>query len=447
MKREFDAWHLPGVNTAGLGTHQYELGRVVARVPVVRAEHIAQVLEHMMQARAALRALPATQIATQLADAAQRLNNKETHELVTAVTGYSKENVADILAHMMADWSEAALHALLRAELGDPAVLDAQPAATTRAIGPALAFHIFSGNVPGVAVTSIMRSLLVKAPTFGKAASGEPVLPVLFARALAETAPAIADCLAVTYWPGGTAELEAVALQHADLAVVYGGAETVRDVAARVPAETRLVVHGPKLSLGAVAARPPAGTAAAVARAAAAYDQQGCVSPHVVYVEADGSGSTRDFARDVANELAILAETLPRGEIGTGEALAIRGARTRAEFREGCEVFGPEDLAFTVIHDSDPTLAPSCLNRTLYIKPLAGLEALPGLLMPHRALLQSVALAGFADDEVAAIAPLLADAGVTRITTFERLPWPPMTWHHDGRGPLRELLAWQDFEG
>ena len=38
------------------------------------------------------------------------------------------------------------------------------------AFGPRLAAHVFSGNVPGVAVTSLVRSLLVKAATLGKTA-------------------------------------------------------------------------------------------------------------------------------------------------------------------------------------------------------------------------------------------------------------------------------------
>jgi hypothetical protein len=47
---------------------------------------------------------------------------------------------------------------------------------------------------------------------------------------------------------------------------------------------------------------------------------------------------------------------------------------------------------------------------------------------------------------IAALAQRFAAAGATRITTFERMPWPPMDGHHDGRGPLSELVRWVDLE-
>jgi hypothetical protein len=60
-------------------------------------------------------------------------------------------------------------------------------------------------------------------------------------------------------------------------------------------------------------------------------------------------------------------------------------------------------------------------------------------------VLQSVAIAA-PDAAADALAASLADIGVTRVTSFRDLPWPPPTWHHDGRGPLRELLRWVDIE-
>ena len=85
----------------------------------------------------------------------------------------------------------------------------------------------------------------------------------------------------------------------------------------------------------------------------------------------------------------------------------------------------------------------SCLNRTIYVKPLESVEALANILAPHRKLLQS---AGIAAIDVVSTSSLLALAGFTRITTFTKLPWPPMTWTHDGRGPLRELLTYHEID-
>jgi hypothetical protein len=188
----------------------------------------------------------------------------------------------------------------------------------------------------------------------------------------------------------------------------------------------------------------------AIARATAAYDQQGCVSPHVVYVESGGALEPKALARAVAAALGDLELRLPRRKLSHAEALAIRNARTRAEFRgiagRDSDVFGSADTSYTVIYDDDPALITSCLNRTLYVKAIPDADEVPALLAPHRAVMQSVALAGISPAKTAALVHALVDCGVTRITTFEELPWPRMWWHHDGRGPLQELLTWHDVE-
>lgn len=434
--RPFDAWHLPGLTADELETASYHFGNLEIRAPELTPDQLQRVIQHIGRAREELRNAPAEDIICAIDAAASEIgNDPATRELLCAVTGYSQATVDQILGHMVADWSHASLLNLLRSELDGSA----------RPIGPRLAFHIFSGNVPGVAVTSIIRSLLVRAATLGKTASGEPVLPVLFAHALQRSARFLADSLAVTYWPGGTEALETAAIQAADAVIVYGNAETVRQIAARAPVATHLVVHGPKLSIGLVSRSAALDVAIPIAGAVAAYDQQGCVSPHVVYVESGGALDVRALARAIAGELEKLSRTIPRRALDAAEAIAIREARTRAEFRDNAEVFGPRETTYTVIYDEDVTLTASCLNRTLYVKPIANAASLRDILLPHRSVMQSVGVAGFTRHEIESIAALLGDVGVTRVTTFEALPWPPMTWHHDGRGPLRELLLWQDI--
>jgi len=37
--------------------------------------------------------------------------------------------------------------------------------------------------------------------------------------------------------------------------------------------------------------------------------------------------------------------------------------------------------------------------------------------------------------------------GATRVCPVGRMQNPPLTWRHDGRPPLGEMLVWTDFEG
>lgn len=433
----FEAWHLPGLRRADLDIGEHRFGDLDIAAPMLTPSQVQRVMDHAGNAqRTTLSTMPLQRIVAAI-DAAAHLVDaaEETRPLLQAVTGYSRETIDDVLAHMLRDWSSTSLNRLLAEEL--PAIENAG--------APRVVFQVFSGNVPGVAVTSIIRALLVRAATLGKTASGEPVLPVLYAHALSRVDTEVGECVAVTYWPGGSTALEEVAVQGADAVVVYGGGETVRSLAQRIPPGTRLIVHGPKLSMGVVGRDAGADIAAEIARATAAYDQQGCVSPHVVYVERDGSVQPRDLAAAIADELQGLSGTLPRRRVSAAEALAIHDARARAEFgAANAEVFASDDTSYTVIYDEDNALVTSCLNRTLYVKPIDDAKQLNALLAPHGPVLQSVALAGFGANRYDEVAAELTRVGVTRVTTFEELPWPPMWWHHDGRPPLQELLFWHE---
>lgn len=463
-----DAWHLPGLDAGGVRewTEWPLEGGLTLRTPVLDPATLARQIERLRSARERyLARRPVRDVVAVIDEAAARLQRMDDPRRALAeralpeLTGYSPPMIRLILDRMLADWREESLAALLEAEFRDPLVLDGfrpGPTATRiRAFGPELAFHVFAGNVPGVAVTSLVRSLIVKAATLGKTASGEPLLPALFARTIAEVDPELGACLAVTYWPGGSTELEEVAFRAADTVVVYGGAAAAEDVRRRVPAGTRLVVHGPRLSFGMIgraALEEPAieRSAAAAAYAVATFDQQGCVSPHVLYVEEGGEVGPRAFAERLASALASVQDTLPRGRISPEEAATIHQLRGGSEFRRiaGADLAlfeGPGTL-YTVIYDADPAFAPSCLNRVVWVKPLAELGDVVDAVQPFAALLQTAGVTG-AGDRLDGLAERLGRIGISRVTDLERMPWPPPAWHHDGQGPLRELVRWTDLEG
>ncbi|MGH7341895.1 MAG: acyl-CoA reductase, partial [Candidatus Rokuibacteriota bacterium] len=459
-----DAYHLPGLQPTDVldwRTNEYGDGRLVLRFPLLPAAAVTQIVSRLIEARTRhLAALPTGDIvqiidraAARLADHAHPLRRAADYAL-PFVTGYSPAMLQLVLGRAIQDWRAPALEALLAAELPQPDALDRfvclPGAPQSRAYGPRYAFHVFSGNVPGVAVTSLVRSLLVKAATLGKTAASEPLLPVLFARAIAEVSPDLGQCLAVTYWPGGS-NLDREALASADTAIVYGGRDAISSIRARLEPRTRLVEHGPRVSFGLVGVEALAdpdtasATAADAARATAIFDQQGCVSPHLLYVETGARVGPEEFAELVAHAMRRLAHELPRANLLPAEAAAIHNARASAEFRalagEAVRLLASTDTAWTVIFDPRPDFEASCLNRVLLVKPIHRLEDSASLVAPFADLLQTVAIAG-AGPRLPDLAARLGEAGVSRIASFANMPWPPPAWHHDGRGPLRELLRW-----
>lgn len=466
-----DAYHLPDLredDLRGWRVSEFDGGEVGLRYPLLRPQGLARLLGRLAEARRAnLAERRTTEIVNTLDAAAARLadpasvERRQAEAALPAVTGYSPAMVRLILDRMTSDWRADRLRQLLRSEFQDPSVLESfrplparEMGPHRRAYGPRLSFHVFAGNVPGVAVTSIVRALLVRSAVLGKTASGEPLLPALFARALAAVGPGLGECVAVTYWPGGDESLEDVVLARADTVVAYGGEGVVRSLRGRIPAAARLVTHGPRLSLGILgreALRPRELDALLpeIAEAVAAFDQHGCVSPHALYVERGGEVTPVVFAGLLAEALKRVEERLPRGTVAPEEAARIHQLRGRVELEElaGGEaaVFAGAGTSYTVLYHGKSDLEVSCLNRLIWVKPLDALEEVVEHLGPYGGSIQTVGVAG-AGGRLAGLAELLGQVGVCRISDFRRMPWPPPDWHHDGGEPLRELVRWTDLE-
>ena len=378
---------------------------------------------------------------------------------------------AAILDGMARDWTRDRLEALVNAEFDDPSILDGftmvgdpsggpagVPLRRARALGPGLCLQIVSGSVPGVSVHALLRSLLVKSPTLLKPGRGDHLLPTLFAEALAEEDAELGRALAVTYWPGGSEDVERRALAAADLAVVYGSDETVEVVRAMAPATTRIVAYHHRVGVGVVGrgalgeAGSPSGpeqTAMDVARAVALFEQRGCVCPQVVYVEEGGTSSPSDFARTVATAFEALEVDLPSPPPTTLEAAQMVQLRGTLEMLEaGGEVevhHGGARSPWMVVLESEAMRLPGGSPRMLRVRPLRDLDELASALAPLGRRLQSVGHAGLGD-RTEGVVDTLAQAGASRVVPFRALSFPPPWWFHDGRGPLRELIRLVEVE-
>jgi hypothetical protein len=324
--------------------------------------------------------------------------------------------------------------------------------------------QIVSGSVPGVGVSALVRSLLVKGPTLLKTGRGDVVLPVLFARALREVDPELADALAVIYWPGGSARLEEAAIGPADVVVAYGSDETVRAVRDRTPVTARFVAYHHRLSVGVVGREALAEhrldrTASEVARAVALFDQRGCVSPQVVWVEEGGGAvegalgpaapSARVFARRLAGALQELEGRLPGGALEVEEASAVQQLRGTAELMaasgSAVEVIHGGGSSWTVVYEAETGPPQACVGRVVRVRPLASLDELPQVLEPVRHHLQTVGTAGLGA-RADALAAELGRLGASRVVPFASVAFPPARWHHDGGRPLGDLVRWVDLE-
>jgi hypothetical protein len=365
----------------------------------------------------------------------------------------------EVVRGMARDWTPSRLESALLSDFPDPGVLDGfRPDAggdRVRAIPPRLLVQIGAGNVPGTGATALLRGLLVGAPTLLKPGRGDRILPELLARAVVEEAPEWAPAGAVVPWVGGAGDpLEDAALERAERVVVYGSWETVEAIRGRLSPGVPLVAYGHRISVGLLTRsvltpdRAPT-LARAAARAVSAYEQRGCVSPHALWVEEGGEVGVEAWAELLADALEEEARSVPP-PAEPQVRIAMRQLRDSGELRTaaglGNRVLGGAGEGWMVLVEPDPAPVPSCLGRTVRIHPVAEARWVPSLLAPVGRLLQSCALEA-APEEREALAGALARAGITRITTLARQPWPPAWWRHDGEGPLRALVRWVGLEG
>ena len=378
--------------------------------------------------------------------------------------GFSRATLQKGLDNFFRQFTPESFHALLVQELGDARRLDRfaengggeKSNRAALAVGPELLVHIAAGNIPNPALMSMVLGLLTRSAQFVKCAQASAFLPRLFAHSIYDADAKLGACLEIAEWRGGNADLETALFAEADCVTATGGDETLAAIRARLPVKTRFLGYGHRVSFGFVAHEVLSGLHARqiVSRAAddvVAWNQLGCLSPHVIYVQTGGEVSPEKFAELLAEELERREQTEPRGKLPAEHAAAIASRRGIYEVRAA---HSPEttqhwcsrnSTAWTVVYEADARFQLSCLNRFIYVKGIRDLtEALQSAEMV-RGQVSTVGL-GVPEHKLEELAAQLARWGATRVCPLGRMQNPPLTWRHDGRPALGDLVTWTDLE-
>lgn len=325
---------------------------------------------------------------------------------------------------------------LARAELGHEDALDRfvpRGRNQARAVAPNNILHILSRNTPAAALQTLIRGLLLgstnrcKLPTGGLPAMNE------FVASLPEN------------WRGSielSEELPDAWLAEADAVIVFGSDQTIDRIHARVRPEQIFVPHGHKVSIALVLDDPIFASAVPAARDVSVFDQQGCLSPIIIYVRESEELTVEAYAGHLAETMGAYAKRHPPEPLTLSEANAIHAIREATTFRaangEPLKLHTSTDTTWTVIADRSAGIPESPLNRVIHVKPFQDSSAVE----PLRAHLSTVGIWPN-DSEGAEIAARL---GALRICPIGKMQQPPLTWHHDGRSPLADLVRWVDWE-
>lgn len=441
--------------------------RVRMRSPVLTPELLSRIISDLMKAQADYLAhLPVFEIVETISKVVNLWSDPEypprklALKFLPAITGFSTPMIELILGEIYSMFTTQNLKLLLADEFEDPRVLDEfrprkRSGGYIRAYGPALTTIVFAGNAPGLPMVNTVYSLLLKSAVLGKSASEEPLFSSLFAQSIADVDPQLAKCIAMVLWKGGNEEIERLAFSKSDAVVAYGSEHSVNEVRKRVPPNVKLISYGHKLSFGvigreALSTTSIRKTAADAAANVSILDQQGCISPHVFYAEEGGEITPKEFSGYLAEAMEEFNKRIPRGRITPDESAHINQLRGAYEFREfgddGVALYtSPQGTSWTVIYEQDPTFIPSCLNRTIRVKPVKDVMNVVKLVTSIKAYLQTMG-AALPQERLMPLAEEMGKLGLDRIPKLGNMAGPSVLWRHDGRFNLLDFVRWTGIE-
>jgi len=304
---------------------------------------------------------------------------------------------------------------------------------------------IMPANVPGAGMHEIVATLISGAAAIVKTSNREPVFFHAFAQMLKKIDPAIASLLKVITFGRDREDLTRMMKEECDFIVALGDDASL----AHLKGAARLFGFGSRTSGALISLATPANFAAlamAIARDVTLFEQQGCLSPHHIFIEDAEGAHARDFARWLADALTLLADTLPPTRLSFNSAAAIRRIRERARWRgigaHDVDVLEGAGMAWTVVFDPAARFTISPGYRTVTVSSIRDCDELASRLTPVAGRLEAFALAAPPLSR-ARFLDLLADAGVTYVCDPGKLQSPPLNWPHDG-GAFLDFIAARD---
>jgi hypothetical protein len=446
-------YHLPQIE-GKFATGLRHCGDVDLELPQLRPEELGAALAAVKESASWLRAQSTEGLLSTFDGVVQQWLATDSswrrvaESVLPPLTGFSPQMIRYGLPLLFRALSGDAIATLLDAELGDRRLLD-EVCDGRRALGPPLIAHILPGNIPGLAAAPMLLSLAVKSTALVKTAAGDPAFAALFAASIAEADPELGRCLAVTHWRGGNDAVEAVALTAADLVVASGTDAAMAALAAR--GARRFIGHGHKISCALVGAERLADAEAATELArrlaydVSLWDQQGCLSPQLCYVEAGGRVAPAAFGQLLGGALQKLTVQLPPRQLTLAEKAQVLRFRQEAEWGGASLIVSQESSDWSVSVEPDERFLPTCLHRCIRLKAVPHLAALGPVLAPHRGRLEAAGVA-VGRRRLAAITEMLAACGVHRICRIGSMQLPPLSWQPGGRPRVADWVEWTTVE-
>ncbi len=312
--------------------------------------------------------------------------------------------------------------------------------------------HILSGNVFLVGPGSLIEGVLTGNITLLKMPSAETNFMPEFIDSLVEAEQelgmegVITGTLAAIQFSSSQVDVIETFKMSVDGIVIWGGEQAVRAYRNNLPARTRAIVFGPKLSIAlalesGMAAKGVEECAKNLAFELAIWDQNACTAPQVCFVQ--GKERAKELVDALAIQLELQQKAIPAGTLDQNQAAEIRKLRTIYEIAEHRGDFAlresKSDLDWTVMLDTDVQIEPSPLHRTIKIVAVEDVAEVLARVEELRAYVQTVGL--WADEsEFLDYGNQLGKIGVLRIVDIGEMSGGEIDDPHDGAYDLPQMM-------
>ena len=311
--------------------------------------------------------------------------------------------------------------------------------------------HWLAGNVPILGMISTIQGIISKNSNVIKLPRENGLVLPLMAREMAkyelnttkETIKGrdIIDSCMFVYCEKDDKEGQNTLSIHSDIRVAWGGKEAVESVMS-LPKKygTDDVIFGPKYSFAVIGrdsfdANQLKDIAYKLALDTSVFDQQGCNSPHTVFVENGGEVSPLDFAKDLAVSMDKVLKRIPKNPVSADEAYTIVNIRSEYSFMG--QVFSPKGTEWTVIYSEEKGLAKPCYSRVIFVRPISDINEVLEYIEPKKH--QTLGLC-IKETEKNKFAKEATWRGIERITEIGMMSAFDYPW--DGMYPIERFIRW-----
>lgn len=315
-----------------------------------------------------------------------------------------------------------------------------------------LLVHVTPSNVFAVAAMALVEGLLSGNLNLVKTSGSDNLFAQHFADVLSSCDPTgrVKNLMIVARIPSRRDDLLKAIFQEADGVSAWGGEESINAVKAMVPAGTRFIDWGHKLSFAYIAAEKIDDQASleAVAHEVCLIEQQACSSPQVLYVETSDMAQLHEVARRLAKALEVISPQYPIAPPSLQEQAEITTTRELVTL-ESClgdsALIEAADGTWRIMVEAKAGLRASPLYRSVWVKPLPRTE-ITSTLRPLRKYLQTVGLACDLGS-LAELSDAFIRAGALRITQLGHMVGNNYVGEpHDGVYPLQRFTRRVTFD-